>query len=394
MVARQTLRVRSSPSQFPAARPNARPLPAAPFSRPTWAEIDLSALRHNVRVLASLAAPARLLAVVKANAYGHGSSIVAPALDAMPEVSMLGVASVDEGFALRELGVAKPILLLSAMLPEEARSALRARLTPTIWTRELAMALQQAAELEECRADFHFKLDTGMGRLGALEPEARGEFNSLRAFDRLDLRGIYTHLSCADEEDDALSAVQLDRFRTFLEEVQPPRAVLRHAANSATLVRFAQGRFDLVRPGLALYGSNPWPDAPLDLKPVMTWKARVTSLKTVPPGTPVSYGATWRARQTTRLAVVSCGYADGFRRSLGERAHVVINGEKCPVVGRVTMDQIIVDTRGALVQLGDEATLFGRELPVEEMAAWADTISWEILCGVSSRVPRLPVSSG
>lgn len=376
------------------ARPNAPSVVKAPFSRPTWAEIDLSALRHNVRLLAELAAPARLLAVVKANAYGHGASIVAPALDALPEVAMLGVASVDEGFALRELGVAKPILLLSAMLPEEARSALRARLTPTIWTRELGLALQQAAELERGRADFHFKIDTGMGRLGALEPDARRAFDALRAFDRLDLRGVYTHLSCADEPDDHLSTLQLERFRAFVEEVQPPRETLRHAANSAAAIRYPSARFDLVRPGLALYGSNPWPAVPLDLKPVMTWKARVTSLKTVLPGTPVSYGATWRAPQTTRLAVVSCGYADGFRRSLGARAHVVINGEKCPVVGRVTMDQIIVDTGNTLVQLGDEVTLFGRELPVEEMATWADTISYEILCGVSSRVPRLPVSSG
>lgn len=370
------------------------PTDAPPFSRPTWAEIDLSALRHNVRLLAELAAPARLLAVVKANAYGHGVSIVAPALDALPEVAMLGVASVDEGFALRELGVEKPVLLLSAMLPEEARSAVRARLTPTIWTRELGLALQQAAEKEDRRADYHFKLDTGMGRLGALASHAQSAFDSLRALDCLDLRGIYTHLSCADEPHDELSALQLELFNAFLREVEPPREVLRHAANSAALIRYPRARFDLVRPGIALYGSNPWPDAPLDLKPVMTWKARVTSLKTVPRGTTVSYGATWSAPHEAQLAVVSCGYADGFRRSLRERVHVVINGEPCRVVGRVTMDQIIVDTGQTLVHLGDEATLFGRELPVEEMAAWADTISYEILCGVSSRVPRLAVSSG
>jgi len=365
-----------------------------PFSRPTWAEIDLSALRHNVRLLAGLARPARLLAVIKANAYGHGVGIVAPALDAMDEVSMLGVASVDEGFALRELGIAKPILLLSAMLPEEARSAVRANLTPTIWTRELGLALQQAAELERARADFHFKLDTGMGRLGALPEDGLTALDALRAFDRLDLRGVYTHLSCADEEPDELSALQLERFRWFLEKVSLPPESVRHAANSAALIRYPPARFEMVRPGLALYGANPWPAVPLDLRPVMIWKARVTALKTAPRGTTVSYGATWRAPNTTKLAVVSCGYADGFRRSLSGRAHVVINGTNCSVVGRVTMDQIIVDTGAAPVHLGDEATLFGRELPVEEMAAWADTISYEVLCGVSSRVPRIAVSSG
>ena len=353
----------------------------------------MSALRHNVALLAQLAAPARVLAVLKANAYGHGTQIVASVFDALPEVALLGVASVDEGFALRELGVEKPILLLSAMLPEEARSAVRARLTPTIWTRELGLALQQAAELEQTRADFHFKIDTGMGRLGALATESQSAFHSLRALDRLDLRGVYTHLSCADEADDQLSALQLQRFEAFLKEAEPAPGILRHAANSATLIRYPRAHFDMVRPGIALYGSNPWPQKNLDLKPVMTWKARVTSLKTVPRGTTVSYGATWRAPKTTRLAVVSCGYADGFRRSLGGRAHVVINGEKCPVVGRVTMDQIMVDTGETPVHLGDEATLFGRELPVEEMAKWADTISYEILCGVSSRVPRIAVSS-
>jgi len=364
-----------------------------PFSRPTWAEIDLSALRHNVRLLANLAHPARLLTVIKANAYGHGVNIVTPALDAMEEVAMLGVASVDEGYALRELGVAKPILLLSAMLPEEARSAVRANLTPTIWTRELGLALQQAAELERTRADFHFKLDTGMGRLGALAEDSLAALTALRTFDRLDLRGVYTHLSCADEDPDELSACQIERFREFLEGANCSSETLRHAANSATLIRYPDARFDMVRPGIALYGVNPWPLVALDLRPVMTWKARVTALKTVPRGTTVSYGATWRAPKTTKLAVISCGYADGFRRSLSERAHVVINGVACPVVGRVTMDQIIVDTRAASVHLGDEATLFGRDLPVEEMATWADTISYEVLCGVSSRVPRIAVSS-
>jgi len=377
--------------------PSRAPSPAtarALFSRPTWAEIDLSALRHNVRSLAGLAYPARLLAVIKANAYGHGVSIVAPALDVMDEVSMLGVASVDEGFALRELGIAKPILLLSAMLPEEARSAVRANLTPTIWTRELGLALQQAAELERTRADFHFKTDTGMGRLGALADDSLAALAALRAFDRLDLRGVYTHLSCADEDPDELSLCQIERFREFLDGAKLGVETLRHAANSAALIRYPHARFDMVRPGIALYGVNPWPVAPLDLRPVMIWKARVTSLKTVPRGTTVSYGATWRAPQPTKLAVISCGYADGFRRSLSEYAHVVINGAPCPVIGRVTMDQIIVDTGAVPVHLGDEATLFGRELPVEEMAAWADTISYEVLCGVSSRVPRIAVLSG
>ncbi len=364
-----------------------------PFSRPTWAEVDVSALRHNVRLLAQCTAPATLLAVCKANAYGHDAKVVAPVFDALPEVAMLGVASVDEGCALRKLGVQKPILLLSAMLPEEARTAVRARLTPTIWTRELAMSLQQAAEKEKTRADFHFKIDTGMGRLGARFEEAIQAFGSMLDFDRLDLRGLYTHLACADELDDELSCVQLDRFQAFLREVEAPSNVLIHAVNSAAMLRYPCARFDMVRPGIALYGSNPFPSIELELKPVMTWKARVTSLKTIPTGASVSYGATWTASKPMRVAVISVGYADGFRRSLSNRAHVLINGEKCPVIGRVTMDQIMADVSNVPVYLGDEATLFGRGLPVEEMAENADTISYEILCGVSARVPRLATSS-
>ena len=368
--------------------------PLVPFSRPTWAEVDLSSLRHNVRVLSELAAPATLLAVCKANAYGHDAKLVAPVFDAMPEVAMLGVASVDEGASLRKAGVSKPILLLSAMLPEEARSAVRAQLTPTIWTRELGLALQQAAEKEKTRVPFHFKVDTGMGRLGARFENAREEFASIKSFDRLDLRGIYTHMACADEEDDQLTRVQLQRFQEFRCQVEVPAGVVIHAANSAATLRYPGSRFDMIRPGIALYGSNPFPVGDVDLKPVMTWKARITNLKTIPVGASVSYGATWTANKPTRIAIISVGYADGFRRSLSNRANVLINGTRCPGVGRVTMDQIMADVSGLDVYLGDEATLFGRGLPVEEMARQADTISYETLCGVSSRVPRLATSSG
>ncbi len=364
-----------------------------PFSRPTWAEIDLSALRHNVQTLARVACTP-LLAVCKANAYGHDIRLVAPALDALPEIAMLGVASVDEGQALRELGIAKPILLLSAMLPEEARTAVRARLTPTIWTRELGLSLQQAAEKEGARADYHFKVDTGMGRLGARFETAPEKFAALQSLDRLDLRGVYTHMASADEEDDDLTPLQLRRFAGVLGAVKVPPGALIHAANSATILRYPAAHFDMVRAGIALYGSNPLPTMPGELRPVMTWKARVTHLYTVPSGASVSYGATWKATTPALIAVVSVGYADGFRRSLSNRAKILINGVRCPVVGRVTMDQTMVNVSGVAVYLGDEATLFGRGLPIEEMAREADTIAYEILCGVSARVPRVATSSG
>ncbi len=370
---------------------------ALPFSRPCWAEINVSALCHNAKTLARQAFPARLGAVVKANAYGHGAVEVARALEKLPEIAFLGVASVDEGLQLKKAGLQSQILLLSAVLPAEAAEIVRAGLIATVFSPEVAAALQGAGEAENRLIEAHFKVDTGMARLGVSWCEAAALWRQLQSFDRLRWRGIYTHFCCADEPDDMFSALQLKRFEEVLAQIDPPKSVLRHAANSAATLRYPAAHFDIVRPGIALYGIDPLRengvlDGPtLDLKPVMTWKARVTALKNVAVGATVSYGATWKAARASKIAVVPAGYADGFSRALSNRGEVLVEGQKCSLVGRVTMDQILVDVSALSPQPqpGAEVILWGDGLPVEAVAARAGTISYELLCGVAARVPRV-----
>jgi alanine racemase len=360
------------------------------FSRPNWAEIDLDALRHNARILAAHVAPARLVGVIKAGAYGHGALEVAQTLEKLPAVAMLGVASVDEARLLRESGITAPILLLSAILPEEAPAVVRLNLTATVWTPEVALALNYAAQAENQRAPVHFKVDTGMSRLGVNWCQASQAFQEVASQPHLEITGLYTHFACADEDDD-LTAIQLQRFHEFCAEIPLQNAVLRHTSNSAGALRYPEAHFDLVRPGIAMYGAHPCAELgpELDLRPVMTWKARITALKKVVRGQSVSYGATWSAPRDSEIAVVPVGYADGYLRTLSNRGEVYLNGSRCPVVGRVTMDQIMVDVTGVSSQIGDEVTLFGQNLPVEEVAAQVQTISYELLCAVSGRVPRV-----
>lgn len=374
----------------------------ASFSRPNWAHIDLDALQHNARELARHAAPARLICVIKANAYGHGSLPVARALSQLNCVLMLAVASVDEGAELRADGIEKPILLLSALLPVEVEAAARAHLTPTIWTPELAAAWNDAARKKGQNLPAHFKVDTGMARLGVYWCEAVARWRELQRFQNIEWSGVYTHLACADEADDEFSSQQLQRFERFLTDAQIGPHITRHTGNSAAQLRYKPSHFDAVRPGLALYGAHPCADLGADLcadssetnielQPVMTRLARVTALREVAAGAGVSYGATWRAPRASQIAVVACGYADGYFRSLSNCGEVLVNGARYPVVGRVTMDQILVDVTAATppVSIGDEVTLWGAGLPVEEVATRAGTISYELLCAVSARVPRV-----
>lgn len=385
-------------------------------------------MRHNAGALGLRCGESvRLLAVIKADAYGHGAVPAARVLQSLgPRVAMLAVASVDEGVELRDANITAPILLLSAILPEEARAAVGARLTPTVFTRELAHALDEAAAAAGCVATAHFKIDTGMGRLGAPWREAGAFYRALREFPHLKIEGVYTHFACADEAGETMTQEQCRAFEHALRDcgIAPSRnagrnndrngsqsgksesAVVIHAANSAAALRYAGTRFDLARVGLALYGARPGDasgdeqrddvasDEQFVLQPVMALRSRVTHLKTVPAGATVSYGATWRAPVASRIATIPVGYADGYPRRLSGRAQVLIGGVRCPVAGRVTMDQILVDcSRAPNVSMGEAVTLFGPGLPVEEVAAWAETIPYEILCGIAHRVPRVYVNT-
>lgn len=394
---------------FPTPRRPKRRLPSAkmrratavtpPFSRPNWAQIDLDALRFNARSIADRVAPAQIIAVVKADAYGHGAPQIARVLETLPFVAMLAVAGVDEAQVLRASGIKAPILLLSALLPDEASAVVELGLTPTVWTLELAVALDDAARKRKRRHKIHFKVDSGMNRLGVHWCDAARAFQTLSRLENLQIEAVYTHFACADEDfapQDDFNALQLRRFNEFCAQAELPAGVWRHASNSAGALRFPAARLDLVRPGLALYGAHPCRDlAPdVELRPVMTWRARVTALKKVAQGAGVSYGQTWIAPRDCQIATLPAGYADGYGRSLSNCGEVLINGHRAPVVGRVTMDQILVDVSGMEIKIGDIATLWGEGLPVENVAARAGTISYELLCAVAARVPRVYVEVG
>jgi alanine racemase len=381
-----------------------RTLTTSSFSRPLWAEIDLGALRHNVRYLRSHN-NGLIFPVLKANAYGHGVFHCAEALkNDLQKNEMFCVASVDEGVELRAAGITVPILLLSALLPNEAESCVEHNLAATISSSELANALNDAAKKQgKSHTTAHFKIDTGMARLGAAPHEVTELWNQISQMSHLQITGIYTHFACADEDEDEMTCEQSELFKKTLkhcginwQDKNKARPLL-HAANSAATWRHPFAAFDAVRPGISIYGVSPFVSKVLSatlhakLRPVMQLKAKVTLTKQLPSDASVSYGATWRTKKATRLAVIPIGYADGYHRSLSNCGKVLLRGQLCPVVGRVTMDQSIIDVTALdpAVQIGEEVTLWSNELPVEEVAELAGTIGYEMLTGIAARVPRV-----
>jgi alanine racemase len=309
---------------------------------------------------------------------------------------------------LRESRIEAPILVLSAMLPGEAEAAVAGELMPTLFTVELARALSEAARKRRRVARAHFKIDTGMGRLGVNWREAGEVWREIAALPHLNVEGVFTHFASAEDGVDEANLDQLRRFANALRTCRlEPGQVLLHAANSAGALRYKSARFDLSRTGVALWGVAPGEEDDVPLRPVMHWKALVTSVKTLRKGETVSYGATWRASRRSQIVTVPVGYADGFPRSLSNVGMVLLRGQRLPVVGRVTMDQVLVDATdlSPQVEIGEPVTLWGEEksattqgLRVEELATRAGTIAYELLCGVAARVPRLylqePCESG
>lgn len=378
----------------PIAQSQPVPFSAAVPIRPTWSEIDPVAFQHNFKALAAfLPRRVKIMPVLKADGYGHGAVSLARSLEG--EGARLwgyGVSSVEEGVALRDAGIAHKILILGSLFPFDSfDTVLEKNLIPTVASRLSAQALAQRAQRRGRPALCHIKIDTGMGRIG-MSPEAFASFSKNRW---LTVEGIYTHLACADSGSATAQQIKLFEKTVRGYENGGERPPLRHAANSGAVLARPKAWMDLVRPGLLLYGVPPWPglEKKIDLRPVLSWTTRVVFLKTVPRGTPLSYGWTWRARRRSRIATLPVGYADGYRRDLSGRGEVLIKGGRCPVVGRVTMDQILVDvTDRPGVEVGEEAVLIGAQgrekITASTMAQWADTIPYEILCGISKRVPR------
>lgn len=360
--------------------------------RRCWVEVDGRALRHNFRILKGLVPhTTRLMAVVKANAYGHGLVPMARELEAIG-TDWLGVANVAEGAAIREAGVRLPILLLSATLPEEMKEAVRQKLTLTLSSYKEAKRLDRIARALGRKAGVHFKIDTGMGRLGCWHAHAREELARIRRLGSLAMKGLCTHFSCADH-DAGLTHAQWEVISPFFAE---NKNLLCHAANSPAVTRRYGFHADMVRLGLALYGITPHPDdtGSLGLRPLLTWKSRVTLLHELARGRTVSYGATYLVPSPQQQAVVAMGYGDGYFRLHSNASHMLVRGRRCPIRGRVTMDQIIIDvTRVPGCRVGDEVVALGsqggEEIQARELATQAHTIPWEILTSIGARVPRI-----
>lgn len=359
--------------------------------RPTRAHIDLAALRHNLGLARELNGPdIGLLAVVKANAYGHGAVPVARTLVAAG-VEGLGVATPHEALELREAGIPGPIFLFGGPFGAPADFLLEHDLTSVVFNPQQVQALNDSAS---AKLQVQLKVDTGMTRLGCLPAEVPEMLKLIKDSPNLELTGVMTHLASADESFEGPTAKQFQIFKDMVAHVRShyPGLEILHAANSAAILGQQLGGCNWTRPGIMLYGSSPNPrlEAGKRLKPVMHFTTEIVSLKEVSAGTAVSYGGAWVAPRTSRIAVLPVGYADGYLRHLSNVAQVLVQGLRLPVVGRVCMDLSMIDvTDLPTAALGDQVTLWGPGLPAEEVAAWAGTISYELFCAVSDRVPRI-----
>ncbi|MDQ4006008.1 MAG: alanine racemase [Actinomycetota bacterium] len=360
--------------------------------RPTVARIDLDAIRHNARELKP--ASAELMAVVKADGYGHGDVEVARAATEAG-ATWLGVALVEEGVRLRAAGIDQPILLLSECPPGAAAGALSARLTPTVYSaRGLAELIEAAASSSETPR-IHVKVDTGMHRVGAPAGEAVRLARAAGA-GGLEVEGVWTHFARSEELRVSTTAEQLAAFHAAVRSLEDagihPR--LLHTANSGATLGHPDSHLDLVRVGIALYGILPGEEVAgrATLRPVMSLRSRVSFVKRVAAGEGISYGHRYRATRSATIATIPIGYADGYRRGLSPGAQVLIRGRRFPVVGTITMDQLMVDVGDEAIEVGDHVVLLGPdgddEIRAEELAGWAGTIGYEVVTGIGPRVPR------
>ncbi|ALF52184.1 alanine racemase [Nostoc piscinale CENA21] len=373
------------------------------FSQRAWVEIDLEALSHNVKQLKQLLLPrTQLMAVVKADAYGHGAVTVAQTA-LQSGASWLGVATVPEGIQLREAGIQAPILILGAtQTPEQIHAIAHWKLQPTLCSPKQALIFSNILEAINYASpvSVHIKLDTGMSRLGT-NWQAAAEFVQLvERLPHLTIASVYSHLATADSPDPAIMAEQHSRFKTAIAQIQKIGIKIPslHLANTAATLADSQLHYDMVRVGLGVYGLAPAPHLQhkINLKPVLQVKARVTQVKTIAAGTGVSYGHQFVADREMRIAVVAIGYADGVPRNLSNKMQVLLRGQRVPQIGAITMDQLMIDiSQLPEIQEGEIVTLLGdqgkEQITADDWAAQLNTISWEILCGFKHRLPRVGV---
>jgi alanine racemase len=364
--------------------------------RPTYLEVDLDVLAANYRAIAAHVAPARVMPILKANAYGHGLVEVARKLETV-DPPCFGVAYLEEALRLRQHGVRRPILVLGGIVGAQIPRFLAHDLTLTASSIDKLRAIDEQAAGLDRRATVHLKIDTGMERIGVHWYSAEALLEESLKCRHVQVEGIFTHFANADGGDLAHARLQLERFEEVLRfyERRSLPAPWRHAANSGAILQLPESYLDLVRPGVLLYGASPSAEVALRIpvKQALRWVTRVVYFKVVKPGNPVSYGSMWAPRELARVVTLASGYGDGYMRAMTGKAEVILHGKRYPVVGRICMDQMMVSIGWDSAHNGDEAVLLGTSgaatITIEELAAWAGTIPHEVLTSINTRVPRV-----
>ena len=364
----------------------------------TYAEVNLQAVRHNIEeARKNIKSDTKIMAIVKANAYGHGAVPVSKAL--ISQVDAYGVAMIEEALELRDAGIDKMILILGYTGEEWYEELVKHCISQTIYTYDMAKKLSDVAVSHGKQTPIHIKIDTGMGRIGfAPTEESVGIVEKISQLPGVFIEGIFTHFARADEKTIEAAKEPFARYMQFVQELEKKgiRIPIRHVSNSASIISFPEANLDMVRSGITTYGLYPSEDVPkeiLKLQPAMSWKSKISFVKPIEPGTSISYGGTFTAEKPMIVATVPVGYADGMKRDLSGKGRVLVHGQYAQILGRVCMDQFMIDvTDISNVKMGDTVTIFGKDgdkcIPVEEIAELSHSFNYEFVCSISNRVPR------
>lgn len=368
--------------------------------RPTYAEVNLTHISENLGAIRTKVNPSKVMLILKANAYGHGMKEIA--LHLADKVDYLGVAVLEEGISLREIGIKTPILVMGGVWSNQIPKYIQNDLTLTASSVERLEQIDQAALILGKKARVHLKIDTGMERIGVHYYNADTLLNAALLYRKnVEVDGIYSHFANSDSSDLIHANLQLERFNEVLRfyETHSLQTPIRHMANSGAVLQISDSYLDMVRPGILMYGVYPSEECEKTIlvKPVLSWKSRVVYFKVVKPLHPVSYGSTWQSDHLVRIVTVPVGYGDGYFRNMSNKSFVIIDGKKYPQVGLICMDQIMVNIEWGTAYNGDEVTLIGESgkerITVEDLAMWAGTIPYEILTNINTRVPRVYINN-
>lgn len=371
-----------------------------------YAQIDLDAIQSNIENMKkNIGTDTKMMLIVKADGYGHGATTIAKEFEHLDYIWGFGVATLDEGIVLRNEGIEKPILILGCVFPEQYGEALQHDIRINIYNEEMVIAIASLAKMAKQKVHVHIKIDSGMSRLGFLCEESTVDLiEKISKLEYLEMEGIFTHLSKADETDKAYTKQQFNQFMYIIEELEKRNVtfMMKHASNSAGIFDHPECNLDMVRAGISLYGLYPSEEVQkhnIELKPAMSFMSAIASVKTLKAGTKISYGGTFVAPHDMRVATVPIGYADGYARTLSNKAYVLIEGKRAPILGRICMDQFMVDiTEIPEAKFLSPVTLIGRSqdevLPVEVLSELSDKFNYEFVCGINKRIPRIYIKNG